>query len=58
MAGKYAECSTNPYSIETLQHLVARHGFRNESGSLRVILAVELTDGGSFMTGQEVALPF
>lgn len=37
---------------------VARHGFRNESGSVTVILAVELTDGGSFMISQEVALPF
>ena len=44
----------------TLDHSrpVARHGFRNESGSVTVILAVELTDGGSYMTSQEVALPF
>jgi hypothetical protein len=40
------------------QRPIARHGFRNESGLVTVILAVELTDGGSFMTSQEVALPF
>ncbi len=37
---------------------IARHGFRDESGSVSIILAVEITGGGSFMTSQEVALPF
>ena len=37
---------------------VARHGFRPETGSVIVILAVELAGGGSYITSQEVALPF
>ena len=35
-----------------------RHGYRNMSGSVTVILAVELADGGSYMTSQVVELPF
>lgn len=37
---------------------IARHGFRDESGSVTIILAVETSGGGSFITSQEVALPF
>ena len=37
---------------------VARHGFRAGTGSVTVILAVELVGGGSYITSQEVALPF
>jgi len=40
------------------RHPIARHGFRSETGSVTVILAVELVGGGSFMTSQEVELPF
>lgn len=37
---------------------IARHGFRDESGSASVILAVELVGGGSYMVSQQVELPF
>ncbi len=37
---------------------IARHGYRHQSGSVTVILAVELADGGSYMTSQVVDLPF
>ena len=37
---------------------IARHGFRDASGSVTIILAVEVTGGDSFITSQQVALPF
>lgn len=40
------------------QRPIARHGYRHASGSVTVILAVELAEGGSYMTSEVVELPF